>query len=65
MRKKRQNKEIGENKKQNEGFFALLLLSRAILSLGGCSKLFGPSGKEVIKSIDDSGLFREELKELR
>jgi hypothetical protein len=38
-------------------FSALLMLSMAILSLGGCSKLFGPSDEEVIKSINDSGLF--------
>jgi hypothetical protein len=38
-------------------FSALLLLMMLALSVSGCSKLFGPSDEEVIKAINDTGLF--------
>ena len=38
-------------------FPVLLLLIMVVLNLGGCSNLFGPSDEEVIKAINDTGLF--------
>ncbi len=35
----------------------LLLLIMFVLNLGGCSNLAGPSDEEVIKAINDTGLF--------
>lgn len=35
----------------------LLLLIMLALNVSGCSKLFGPSDEEVIKAINDTGLF--------
>jgi len=36
---------------------ALLLLIMLALNVSGCSKLFGPSDEEVIKAINDTGLY--------
>ena len=35
----------------------LLMTSLLVLNMLGCSKLFGPSDDEIIKAINDTGLF--------
>ena len=40
-------------------YFTFLLLIVSALSFSGCSKLFGPSDAEVIKAIDESGVFKD------
>lgn len=35
----------------------LVLIAVIALNIGGCSKFFGPSDEEVIKAINDTGLF--------
>jgi hypothetical protein len=39
--------------------FAILLIMVSALSFLGCSKLFGPSDAEVIKAINESGVFKD------
>jgi hypothetical protein len=44
------------NKRMNVVSIALLLIMFA-LNASGCSKLYGPSDEEIIKAINDTGLF--------
>ncbi len=40
-------------------YVTFLLLMVSAFSISGCSKLFGPSDAEVIKAINESGLFKD------
>jgi hypothetical protein len=40
-------------------YVTFLLLMVSAFSISGCSKLFGPSDAEVIKAINETGLFKD------